>query len=358
MHFNSGMEFFPKEVRTDAALLRREFLKLALEYHPDKEQDPALKNAATNTFQRIQSAYDSLLHILNSPAKGSVLQRTKSSLSAACEVGNLLEVQRLLKSRPASAQEADECGKTPLMYAVEFGSLDICKELLQAGASLDMQNRSGWTALVMAAIKDRAEIASWLLESGATLSDKVFRLAAHMGSVDVLELLLRLDEPRAISMRADGYSLLHVAVRGFLHLKCSTEKHFRTVNMLLAANCDVCASGPRGGDTVIWLLVSEMDEVWAAPNLDTSEMHLAVAERLCELGADPHAPGPDGMSASQRAEVQGKWRLLRRLDRASRERTCKDVVENEPCCFTSLLACACRICENWSDWWWSRKSRK
>mmetsp|Transcript_85864 Transcript_85864/g.161669 ORF Transcript_85864/g.161669 Transcript_85864/m.161669 type:complete len:348 (-) Transcript_85864:19-1062(-) len=343
------MEFFPRNVRSDATLLRREFLKLAMVHHPDKQQDLALKPEATKTFQRIQAAYDDLLCMLNGPANGNILPRTKTALSAACEFGNLLEVKRLLKSQPSSAQEADSCGKTPLMYAVEAGSLDICKELLRAGASIDMHNLSGWTALVMAAIKDQTEIACWLLDSGAMLCDKVFRLAAHMGSVGVLEVLLGLDAPRAITMQCSGYSLLHVAVRGFLHLKCATEKHFKCVNMLLDARCDVCASGPKG-DTVLWLFVAEMDEVWAAPGLDSSIYHLAVAQRLCELGADPYALGPDGLSAAKHADLQGRCRLLDRLSRVAKMQTGEVLAERESGCF-ALLAIARRVCEDWKDWW-------
>jgi len=181
------MEFFPTQVRDDKTLLRREFLKLSLVHHPDKEPDPNLKASATSTFQRIQSAYDDLCNVLNGkcPSDAKVALRTKSLLSAACEVGDYDKVQRLLKVRPAWAREADEVGKTPLMYAVEAGSLEICKELVKARASIHDHNRSGWTALVMAAIRDQADIAGWLLESGATLSDPVFQLAAHVGGAGV-----------------------------------------------------------------------------------------------------------------------------------------------------------------------------
>mmetsp|Transcript_59578 Transcript_59578/g.103934 ORF Transcript_59578/g.103934 Transcript_59578/m.103934 type:complete len:349 (-) Transcript_59578:143-1189(-) len=348
------MEFFPTQVRDDKTLLRREFLKLSLVHHPDKEPDPNLKASATSTFQRIQSAYDDLCNVLSGkcPSDAKVALRTKSLLSAACEAGDYEKVQRLLKVRPAWAREADEVGKTPLMYAVEAGSLEICKELVKARASIHDHNRSGWTALVMAAIRDQADIAGWLLESGATLSDPVFQLAAHVGGAGVMELLLRLDAPGVATKRLEsGWPLLHVALGGFVYLKNPAEKHFKTVNLLLDAACDVSATTPKG-DTALWIFVEMMDR-WELP--DHSELHLRMAQRICELGADPCVAGSDGISAIEHAKLQGRYRLLRRLDRAAKAHTSRGSAETTCSCLMGLLANQCRWCEDWTDWWRSRK---
>ncbi len=52
--------------------------------------------------------------------------------------------------------------KTPLMYAVKYGSLEIAKALIEAGAKLDTENSSGRTALDYAKKYEQKEIYEYL----------------------------------------------------------------------------------------------------------------------------------------------------------------------------------------------------
>jgi ankyrin repeat protein len=53
-------------------------------------------------------------------------------------------------------------GKTPLMYAVKYGNLDMTKALIEAGAKLDFVNASGRTALDYAIKYEQKEIYDYL----------------------------------------------------------------------------------------------------------------------------------------------------------------------------------------------------
>ncbi|CAE7507022.1 ANKMY2, partial [Symbiodinium pilosum] len=83
--------------------------------------------------------------------------RVRSAFAAACELGDLEEVRRLLGLRPALAEQADELGVTPLMFAASGGSPGTCEVLLEAKAMLETRNPLGWTALTWAALRARKE---------------------------------------------------------------------------------------------------------------------------------------------------------------------------------------------------------
>ena len=51
-----------------------------------------------------------------------------------------------------------------------FKHLDIAKMLLEKGASIDIQNIDGWTALIWASRNGNIDIVETLLESGANVS--------------------------------------------------------------------------------------------------------------------------------------------------------------------------------------------
>lgn len=44
----------------------------------------------------------------------------------------------------------DECGRTPLMVAVEYRAIEIVALLIRRGASLELSDIDGWTALDLA----------------------------------------------------------------------------------------------------------------------------------------------------------------------------------------------------------------
>lgn len=61
----------------------------------------------------------------------------------------------------------DEYGRSPLLNAVIVGDLSKIGNLLAAGATVDLQDDNGWTALHFAAQERREDIVRALLERGA-----------------------------------------------------------------------------------------------------------------------------------------------------------------------------------------------
>merc|ERR1719235_1628053 len=108
--FNAAMDLFSSHMPCDAAKLRRVYLRLALQYHPDKslEKDRTL---ATQLFQAIAAAYEGLLESLQEDgASAGMKARVKSPVAAAAELGDVEELRRLLQECPARANEKDDLG--------------------------------------------------------------------------------------------------------------------------------------------------------------------------------------------------------------------------------------------------------
>jgi len=82
--------------------------------------------------------------------------------------GNHLEIARELIRAGAALDVQDEFdGRTALMWAAMYNKLEIVQELIRAGAALDLQNKNGNTALMDAVRYKSDAIATMLLEAGA-----------------------------------------------------------------------------------------------------------------------------------------------------------------------------------------------
>ncbi len=78
---------------------------------------------------------------------------------------------RLLLDNNADKDETNNYGDTPLHYAARYDeSGETVLTLLRAGAALDVQNKQGVTALMLAAEKGRARSVAHLLSHGASLA--------------------------------------------------------------------------------------------------------------------------------------------------------------------------------------------
>lgn len=96
----------------------------------------------------------------------SVKARLNSKLrDAACD-GDIKAVEDLL-AHGASVDSRDRyCGSTALMWAVLEGHADIVRLLADRGATLEIKNNNGYTAVSLAATDPgRAEIARILTET-------------------------------------------------------------------------------------------------------------------------------------------------------------------------------------------------
>ena len=84
-------------------------------------------------------------------------------------------VERLLSLDVyADVNSVDEDGETPLIVACRKGYADIVKQLIKAGAKVNLQNNEGMSALMACAMNGNKAIARDLMIAGANryLKDK------------------------------------------------------------------------------------------------------------------------------------------------------------------------------------------
>lgn len=309
------MELFPAACRSDPVRLRQAYLRLALTYHPDKVQarrgGKADAKTATKKFQRIQAAYEELsARLKDGGARGPQVQ-VRSAFAAACELGDVELVRKVLRLRPEAALEVDSNSLTPLMFAALGGEVGVCKLLLEVKADLAKKSDLGWTALTWAALHGHAETTTSLLQWGAEVLDKDFILLSFTGRWETFGILLQSCESgRAESIRDEKHKgLLHFALTGVTYLKQPVAAHLRCVDLALEAGCTVAREEARAarceGVPVLLHVVRCMAEVWAAEGLDGSDAHLGLITRLLRLKADPRMRGPCGSNAIDLATSNG-----------------------------------------------------
>ena len=98
------------------------------------------------------------------PAGGST--RRDSELIAAAKLGDLQRARELVTAG-APVDVADLRGYTPLMWASGTGSIDLTRYLLDSGARIEIRADDGATALFLAAANGSTEVVRMLLARGA-----------------------------------------------------------------------------------------------------------------------------------------------------------------------------------------------
>ena len=119
----------------------------------------------------------------------------RTPLHIAAEKGHG-DVAMFLVESGADVNLTDANGNTPLIFIIhKIGNLEITKQLLEKGALVNTQNRTGETALMYAAWRGHSDIVSLLLENraDATLKnrqgDTALTLAKSKGHLDIVQML-------------------------------------------------------------------------------------------------------------------------------------------------------------------------
>lgn len=118
----------------------------------------------------------------------------------------------------ADINKVGQYGNTALMKAVREGRADITKELIDAGAELEIRNIDGNTALWNASFGQDYDCVRLLVEAGIKLDSKndngvtALMYCASAGKTDMVDLLLKynankeltnLDDFKAIDLAAN-----------------------------------------------------------------------------------------------------------------------------------------------------------
>ena len=102
-------------------------------------------------------------------------QALQDFLFMAASNGDARRVNRLVRGRGSDLvglDGVDAEGTPPLVYASCFGHREVVLALLNAGATVDNQDRNQWTALMWAMTNRHKDIAKMLLDHGASTDVK------------------------------------------------------------------------------------------------------------------------------------------------------------------------------------------
>ena len=155
----------------DADLVRQALAEGADPNHADNAWDDPL-GGNTELYWAVSAGDLEIVRLLLAAGAKVAAEAlsTSSSLHAAVEDANLPMVNLLLDYDGAAALNwFDYVDRTPLIVAVEMGSIQIAQRLLEAGADVNAHNepKIGDTALHRAAENGTLEMVQLLLQAGA-----------------------------------------------------------------------------------------------------------------------------------------------------------------------------------------------
>ena len=169
----------------------------------------------------------------------------------AAESGDVDQIKSLISSRKVDINVQNRKGKTALMLAAGRGHIRVVIELIEAGAKIETgvkvyynSNKVKTTALMEAARKGHQEVVSALLEAGANVDARnrkektALELAARGGHTGTAKLLIEKGRSRY------GY-LMEIYINRAL-IEASKRGHTQTVKMLIAKGADLDTEDWRG----------------------------------------------------------------------------------------------------------------
>lgn len=150
-------------------------------------------------------------------------------LLAAAARNDFAAVEKLLKEG-ANPNAKDEGNMQPLIFAVNFGSIEIVRLLLEAGADPNVSTE-GSTMLATAAMNGYLRIAALLLEAGARVDERYenestpLMNAVFMNHVSTVETILKHDPDLPLE-NSHGMTALSIArSQGYTQLVELLLKH-------------------------------------------------------------------------------------------------------------------------------------
>ncbi len=208
-----------------------------------------------------------------------------------CAMHSSLENIPVLLGKGANINAKDpSTGMTPLMLAVEKDDIETAILLLHYGADVNVRDRWGMSASIIANARGNRYMTSLLAEKGATFTstdrEKAFRHACYEGNVGVVTDFLNQGVDINAGEKGDPPGLLEAAGAG----------HEKTVGLLLARGANV---NVRNHDTGATALMHA-----------SSKGHLQVVELLVRHGADVDAKANNGVTALDVAASQGNVQIM------------------------------------------------
>ncbi|XP_014897662.1 ankyrin repeat and death domain-containing protein 1B isoform X1 [Poecilia latipinna] len=135
--------------------------------------------------------------------------------------GKNKEATQFLLQRRVKVDQKDKYGMAPIHLAAWFGSLEILKLLVQAGAEQKVENEEGLNIMQCAAINNHTEIVEYIindmqmkeLNKEDQSGHLPFALAAEHGSIEMLKMLMEPYNMATMKPNKRGDTPLHLAAR-------------------------------------------------------------------------------------------------------------------------------------------------
>jgi ankyrin repeat protein len=258
----------------------------------------------------------------------AIAQQTDSpdaSLLKACRAGDLqLAADSLAKGANPNlrATHLDRApGLTPLMFAASTNEA-LVKLLVERGANVNAIADSGATPLLFACKDGKIEIATYLIEQGATVTnaERSVAWAAWRGYSNVVALLLSKGAPVDRPVKEMGTPLQRAIEGGLVDMVRFLVKNGAAINRINEGGATHIQTAVRWGnlETVKFLLdagaeVNVRDGYGVTPLMYAASANkVEAAEVLLDKGADAQMKNERGQTA---------------MDLAARNRRNKEVIE-------------------------------
>lgn len=170
------------------------------------------------------------------PASAPQAEVMPEELFAAISDGNTSRLRELIDAG-ADVNVVDNHGFTPLQRALQSGNLDAVEKLLLANANVNAETDAGVTPLDIAIATNNAVAVRMLLAAKANPSrGNPLAAASSQGNLSAVELLLG-NHASVNAMDSHGWSALH---------RAAAEGHTAVVERLLVYGADLWAKTPQG----------------------------------------------------------------------------------------------------------------
>ncbi|KAJ9442327.1 hypothetical protein DIPPA_19608 [Diplonema papillatum] len=211
----------------------------------------------------------------------------------ASETGNLDDIRRAIsKDRTCVNTARDSDGRTALHTTSENGHSEVVKELIAAGANVDVQNKNGATALWIASQNGHSAVVKEFIAAGASVDaqnkngDTALWIASQNGCSVVKELI------------AAGADLDVQGKNGGTALWIASQNGCSVVKELIAAGADLDVQG-KSGATALYVA--------------SQNGHSAVVKELIAAGANLDVQIKDGATALYVASQNGHSAVVKEL---------------------------------------------